>query len=43
VTAVSDGDDGFGEGVLPVTAGVLLVALGGLSFAWWSRNRIAAH
>jgi hypothetical protein len=41
--AVSDGDDGFDEGVLPVTAGVLLVGLAGLSFAWWSRNRIAAH
>lgn len=42
--AVSDSDrPGFGSGLLPITAGVLLVGLGGVSFAWWSRNRISAH
>ncbi|MEJ1181734.1 MULTISPECIES: hypothetical protein [unclassified Pseudarthrobacter] len=38
----SDGTD-FGSGLLPIMAGVLLVALGGVSFAWWSRNRTSAH
>ena len=41
--AVSGSDDGSGSGLLPITAGVLLVGLGGLSFVWWSRNRISAH
>lgn len=41
--AVSGGKDGGSTGVLPITAGVLLVGVGGLSFAWWSRNRISAH
>jgi hypothetical protein len=42
--AVSGRDDaGSGGGFLPITAGVLLVGLGGISFAWWSRNRISAH
>lgn len=42
--AVSDSDGpGFGSGLLPIMAGVLLVALGGVSFAWWSRNRLSAH
>ena len=42
--AVSGKDGpGFGSGLLPIMAGVLLVALGGLSFAWWSRNRLSAH
>jgi outer membrane biosynthesis protein TonB len=41
--AVSGGDDSGSTGLLPITAGVLLVGLGGLSFAWWSRNRISAH
>jgi outer membrane biosynthesis protein TonB len=41
--AIPDGDDGAGTGLLPITAGVLLVGLGGLSFVWWGRNRISAH
>ena len=41
--AVSGGDDSGSTGLLPITAGVLLVGLGGISFAWWSRNRISAH
>jgi hypothetical protein len=39
-------NDGPGPGngrLLPVTAGVLLVGLGGLSFAWWSRSRLSSH
>lgn len=42
--AVSGSDGtGPGAGLLPIVAGVLLVGLGGISFAWWSRNRISAH
>jgi outer membrane biosynthesis protein TonB len=41
--AVSGSDGGAGGGLLPITAGVLLVGLGGLSFVWWSRNRVSAH
>ncbi|HJV99715.1 MAG TPA: hypothetical protein VJ617_11550 [Arthrobacter sp.] len=42
--AVSDGDDpGVGTGLVTIMAGVVLVGLGGLSFAWWSRNRVSAH
>jgi outer membrane biosynthesis protein TonB len=41
--AISDGGDDARTGLLPITAGVLLVGLGGLSFVWWGRNRISAH
>ena len=42
--AVSGSDGtGPGTGLLPIVAGVLLVGLGGMSFVWWSRNRISAH
>ncbi len=43
--AISAGDGpGFGNsGLLTIMAGVLLVGLGGLAFAWWSRNRHSAH
>lgn len=42
--AVSEGDGpGFDTGLLPITAGVLLIGLGGISFAWWSRSRTSAH
>ena len=43
--AAISGNDGTGPGtdLLPIVAGVLLVGLGGISFAWWSRNRISAH
>ena len=30
-------------GILAIMAGVLLVGLGGLAFALWSRNRIGVH
>lgn len=32
-----------GPGLLAIMAGVLLVGLSGLAFAWWSRNRHASH
>ncbi|MBT2530714.1 hypothetical protein J7E83_00965 [Arthrobacter sp. ISL-48] len=43
--AISTGDGpGFGNpGLLAIMAGVLLVGLGGLAFAWWSRNRHFMH
>jgi hypothetical protein len=43
--AVSDSDGpGFGDQGLPtILVGVLLVGLGGMAFAWWSRNRASAH
>ena len=43
--AAISGNDGTGPGtdLLPIVAGVLLVGIGGISFAWWSRNRISAH
>jgi outer membrane biosynthesis protein TonB len=34
----------FGSpGLLPVMAGVLLVGVAGLAFAWWARNRLSSH
>ena len=43
--AAISGSDGTGPGagLLPIVAGVLLVGLGGISFVWWSRNRVSAH
>jgi outer membrane biosynthesis protein TonB len=43
--AVNAGDGpGFGDPGLPaIIAGVVLVGLGGLAFAWWSRSRLSAH
>ena len=39
-----DGNPGFGDpGLLTILAGVLLMGLGGLAFAWWGRNRVSAH
>lgn len=38
-----NGGPSSGSGLLPIMAGVLLVGLGGVSFAWWSRNRNSAH
>ncbi|MGO4189883.1 hypothetical protein [Pseudarthrobacter sp. TAF60_1] len=32
-----------GPGLLPIMAGVLLVGVAGLAFAWWGRNRFSAH
>lgn len=38
------GGPGFGNpGLLSIMAGVLLVGLGGLAFAWWGRNRPSTH
>lgn len=35
---------GFGDpGLLSVMAGVLLVGIGGLAFAWWGRTRLYTH
>ena len=35
---------GFGDpGLLTILAGILLMGLGGLAFAWWGRNRVSAH
>jgi hypothetical protein len=41
----SGGDrPGFGDpGLLTIMAGVLLVGLGGLAFAWYGRNRLSTH
>ncbi|WP_426987058.1 hypothetical protein [Pseudarthrobacter sp. Y6] len=40
----NDGSGLFGgPGLLAIMAGVLLVAVAGLAFAWWSRNRLASH
>jgi uncharacterized membrane protein len=43
--AASRGDGpGFGDpGLWSVMAGVLLVAIGGLAFAWYGRNRLSTH
>lgn len=43
--ALAKGDGpGFGDpGLLPIMAGVLLVGLGGLAFAWYGRNRLSTH
>lgn len=43
--AVSQGDGpGFGDpGLVTIVAGVLLMGLGGLAFAWWGRNRVSTH
>ena len=43
--AVSTGDGpGFGDpGLVTIVAGVLLMGLGGLAFAWWGRNRVSTH
>ncbi|MET3720237.1 MULTISPECIES: hypothetical protein [unclassified Arthrobacter] len=44
--AVSRNDDSglFGSpGLLAIVAGVLLVGISGLAFAWWGRNRLASH
>jgi hypothetical protein len=43
--AVSGSDgSGFGEPeLLTILVGVLLMALGGVAFAWWGRNRLSAH
>ena len=43
--AASKGDGpGFGDpGLLTIMAGVLLVGLGGLAFAWYGRNRLSTH
>ncbi|HEY8701299.1 MAG TPA: hypothetical protein VIM08_10145, partial [Arthrobacter sp.] len=38
-----DGPDSGNGGLLPVTAGLLLLGLGGLSITWWSRNRYSSH
>jgi outer membrane biosynthesis protein TonB len=39
-----DGSGLFGSpGLLAIMAGVLLVGLAGLAFAWWSRNRLSSH
>jgi hypothetical protein len=38
-----NGPDPGHQKLLPVTAGVLLVGLSGLSFAWWGRNRRSSH
>jgi hypothetical protein len=43
---VSAEDNGPGVGIfglLALMGGVLLVGLGGLAFAFWSRNRLASH
>lgn len=38
------GGPGFGDpGLLTIMAGVLLVGLGGLAFAWYGRNRLSMH
>ncbi|MCU1517956.1 MAG: hypothetical protein JWQ75_2677 [Pseudarthrobacter sp.] len=39
----SDGPDFGAPGLLAIMGGVFLVGLGGISFAWWSRNRLSAH
>ena len=40
----NDGSGLFGSpGLLPIMAGVLLVGVAGLAFAWWGRNRLSSH
>jgi outer membrane biosynthesis protein TonB len=40
----NDGPGLFGNaGLLPIMAGVLLVGIAGLAFAWWGRNRLSSH
>jgi hypothetical protein len=40
----NDGSGLFGNaGLLPIMAGVLLVGIAGLAFAWWGRNRLSSH
>lgn len=40
----NDGSGLFGgPGLLAIMAGVLLVGVAGLAFAWWSRNRLSSH
>jgi hypothetical protein len=40
----NDGSGLFGgPGLLSVMAGVLLVGVAGLAFAWWGRNRLSSH
>jgi hypothetical protein len=40
----NDGSGLFGgPGLLPIMAGVLLVGVAGLAFAWWGRNRLSSH
>jgi hypothetical protein len=43
--AVNTGDGpGLGDPGLPaIIAGVVLVGMGGLAFAWWSRSRLSTH
>ena len=34
----------FGSpGLLAIMAGVLLIGMAGLAFAWWGRNRLSSH
>jgi hypothetical protein len=40
----NDGSGLFGSpGLLAIMAGVLLVGVAGLAFAWWGRNRLSSH
>lgn len=40
----TDGSGLFGiPGLLAIMAGVMLVGVAGLAFAWWSRNRLSSH